>query len=56
MRLWHRHKWRAVTASGVEFAIVHGVGTIVLYVCDECGANKTESLNGLWTLDQLKGS
>jgi hypothetical protein len=46
-RLFHRHRWTAKSVAHGEYAIVPGLATIVLSVC-ECGEYRTETINGHW--------
>lgn len=54
----HRHRYEPVSAQQGEFAFYPGSnGTWVLFRCkkDGCLKTKVDTLNGHWTLDQLKG-
>jgi kynureninase len=48
------HIWDARAIEHGLFVFGGGGGTTVLYVCPKCGDSKTESLNGWWTLEQLR--
>jgi hypothetical protein len=55
MSLFHRHKWRPISATQGEFVILGGIGTSVLLHCKDCGDIRTKTINGWWTLAELTG-
>lgn len=52
MHLWHQ--WQLAAVEHGTGVMIKGDVTAVLYRC-RCGAFKTETVNGLWTLEQLVG-
>ncbi len=48
----HRHRWafRALEHANGTFL---GLMTVLLYRCEVCGKTKTETVNGLWTKEQI---
>ena len=55
MRLFHRHKYQIVATQPGMYAIMGTMRTtVVLYRCT-CGHVKPESINGNWTVEQLRG-
>jgi hypothetical protein len=54
MSIFHRHKWKTISAQQGTFEWGGGDGTAILYRC-KCGRTKQETINGHWTLEQLTG-
>jgi hypothetical protein len=62
MMFWHRHKWKVAGAQLLQRITRHAtLGemkspiTEVLEIC-ECGALRTLTLDGSWTLEQLQAT
>lgn len=55
MSIFHRHKHAIVDVQHVGIIVMPGTHTIVLSRCD-CGNLKTETVNGRWTVEQLRGA
>lgn len=54
MTFWHQHKWEVVAVTNGTFVLLGGIGTNILQRC-ECGKVQTETINGYWTLEQVRG-
>jgi hypothetical protein len=55
---WHRHKWRMLRVQQGTSVAFLGMGggasvTLLLFRCDACGSTQTESINGLWTMEDF---
>lgn len=56
MSLFHRHRWRPISATQGEYVFLGGgLGTTVLLHCKGCGDLRTKTVNGWWTLAELAG-
>lgn len=55
MNIFHRHRHAIVDVQHVDIRVMPGTHTIVLSRCN-CGNLKTETLDGRWTAEQLRGS
>lgn len=57
--IFHRHTWALRATQHVRLlwgGKPYGDATEALYVCETCGKTKTKEYEGLWTLEQLRGT
>jgi len=53
--MFHRHDWVAVGVWQGECIQIKGLATLVLFWCSACRDVRTQTLDGVWTLEQVKG-
>ena len=56
--IFHRHKWEIISAKPVEVIDWEGGVTDctnILIRCIKCGQPKVSRMNGIWTLEEIKG-
>jgi hypothetical protein len=51
--IWHRHRWESIAAVAGVYVFGGGEGTVILQRC-ACGRVRTETINGKWSLQQLR--